>query len=127
MWPFLLFSIVAISSLFASDSAHRSYGIKLAVCAVGAILLAKERLILLLAALGYVAVRLAVLIIFIHNWTVLVGLLLSVGFILSILRSGAVASWKPNYARTNGLSSLDLLVAVSGMGAAIAVAMWMKR
>jgi hypothetical protein len=43
-WPFLLFSIIAISSPFASDSAHRSYGIKSAVCAVVAILLAKERL-----------------------------------------------------------------------------------
>jgi hypothetical protein len=78
-WPFLLFSIVAISNLFASDSAYRSYGIKSGVCAVVAILLAKERLILFLAALGYVAIRLAVAVVFIHDWKVVLGFLLSGG------------------------------------------------
>lgn len=122
----MLFSIVAISSLFAPDSAHRSYGIKSAVCAVVAILLAKERLILFLAALGYVAIRLAVAVIFIHDWRMLLGFLLSGGIFFAILRSRAVASWKPSYARANGLGSLDLVVAVSGLGAAIALVRWIK-
>jgi hypothetical protein len=125
-WPFLLFSIVAILNLFASDSAHRSYGIKLAVCAFVAILLAKERLILFVVALGYVAIRLAVAVIFIHDWRVLLGLLLSSGILLAILRSRVGVSWKPSYAITKGLNSLDLVVGVSGLGAAIALAMWMK-
>jgi hypothetical protein len=125
-WPFLLFSIVAISNLFTSDSANRSYGIKSAVFAVVAILLAKERLILFLAALGFVAIRLAVAVIFIHDWRVLVGFLLCGGILLAILRSRAGVSWKPSYARTNGLGSLDLVVGVSGLGVAIALAMWMK-
>ncbi len=125
-WPFLLFSIVAISNLFASDPAYRSDGIKSAVCAVVAILLAKERLILFLVALGYVTIRLAVALIFMHDWRVLLGFLVSGGILLAILRSRTGVSWKPSYATTNGLGSLGLVVVVSGLGIAFALAMWMK-
>ena len=53
MWPFLLFSVLAVTNLFARESAYRAYGFKSAVCAVVAILLAKERIILFMASLVY--------------------------------------------------------------------------
>jgi hypothetical protein len=46
--------------------------------------------------------------------------------LFAILRSRAVVSWKPSYARMNERGSLDLVVGVSGLGVAIALAMWMK-
>jgi len=93
---------------------------------VGAILLAKESLILSLVARGYVAIRLAVTLIFVHDWRVLLGLLLSGGILFATLRSRAAINWKTSRASMKGLGSLDLLVGVGGLGAAFAVAMWMK-
>jgi hypothetical protein len=126
IWPFLLFSIVAVINLPAPQSAYRSYGIKAAVCAVVAILLAKERLILFLAALLWVVIRLGYALIFVHDWSVLLGLLLCGGTFFAILQSRAGMDWRPSYARTKGMGGLDLIAGVSGLGLAIALAIWMK-
>ena len=126
MWPFLLFSLVAVFNLPASQSAYHSYGIKAAVCAVVAILLAKERLLLFLAALLWVVIRLGYALIVVHDWRVLLGLVLCGGTFFAILRSRAVMDLKPSYLRTKGLGGLDLIVGVSGLGLAIALGMWMK-
>jgi hypothetical protein len=75
MWPFLLFSIVAISSLFDTVAAHHAEAFKFTLCAIVTILLAKERLILLLVALGYMGIRLTVAVFFIHDRKVLLGAL----------------------------------------------------
>jgi hypothetical protein len=125
-WPFLLFSIVVISHLFSPDSVYRHYALKSALCATAAILLAKERLILLSAALGYVTIRLAVTLIFIHDWRVLLGAILCGGVLFAIVRSGALSNWKPSYASEKSTYILDLVVGVSGLCLAIAVAMWLK-
>lgn len=116
IWPFLGFSLGAISNLFSPASPiYRIYGFKLAACAVAAIFLAKERIVLLLGALAYVAVRLSIAIIFIHTREMLVWLLVSGSLALTILRSRWVRDYKPSYARPNGLHVLDLIVGVSGM------------
>src|SRR5260370_21093684 len=55
MWPFLGFSIAAIPNIVIPQSAaYRIFGLKLAVCAVVALLLAKEKRILFIAASSYV-------------------------------------------------------------------------
>jgi hypothetical protein len=127
MWPFMVFSVAAISNLSApTSSAYRVYGFKLAICAVVAILLAKERLLLFLVALLYVAMRLAVAIIFVHNWEIFTWLFVSGALLFLILRSRMFFNWKPSYVWPKGLRALDLIVGVSGLGAALGLGHWMK-
>jgi hypothetical protein len=64
-WPFLGFSIAAVSNLVGPQSAtHRIFGLKLAICAAVALILAKERIMLVLVASAYVAVRMVIAIAF---------------------------------------------------------------
>lgn len=91
-----------------------------------AILLAKQRLILVLAALGYVVIRLAVALIFVHDWRTLLAFLLSGGALFTLLCSRVLLNWKPSYASERGLHLLDLIVVVSGLGLAIVIVMWIK-
>jgi hypothetical protein len=61
VWPILLFSFAAIIQIAAfSSPEYRIYGFKLAACAIVAILLAKERLVLILAGAAYIALRSAI-------------------------------------------------------------------
>ena len=58
IWPFLLCSVVAISTFYAKHpSTARLYGFKLAACAVLIVLLAKEKRVLILVSSCYVALR----------------------------------------------------------------------
>ncbi|OLB34257.1 MAG: hypothetical protein AUI02_05735 [Acidobacteria bacterium 13_2_20CM_2_57_12] len=127
LWPFLGFSIAATSVLVAPQSAaYRVFGLKLAVCAALALLLAKERVMLVLVASAYVALRMAVAIIFFHTWLTLTLLLVSGGTLLTIFRSGALKNWKPSYVRPKKHYVLDTAVCVSGLGVIMAIAHWMK-
>jgi len=124
-WPFLLFSIAAIIHLSAPQSpAYRVYGFKLAACAVLAMILAREKLLLFTAALGFVAVRFAFGLAVTQDWRALAGLVISGGILFGILR--ARADWKPSYQWSKKLSVLDLLVGVASLGGAIALAVWMR-
>ena len=126
MWPFLLFSIIAVSSFFSSDHIQRSYSLKAGLCALVAILLAKERSIMCIAALFFVAVRLAVAAIFLHTWQVLFATLASGGLLVMLVRSRIFANWKPSYATEKGWHALDLVVGVSGLLVAAGVAIWLR-
>ena|SRR5713101_3753341 len=103
VWPFLIFSIIAVSLLFGPNPADRSYAIKSGLCAIATILLAKERLMLLTGALLYVSLRLAAALIFVHDLKILLGLIASGGILFAILRSKAISNWKPSYATEQGL------------------------
>ena len=71
LWPFLGFSIAAIPNIVMPQSAaYRIFGLKLAVCAAVALLLAKEKRIPFIAASPYVALKMAFGIIFIHTWQI---------------------------------------------------------
>jgi hypothetical protein len=127
LWPFLGFSIVATSVLMApKNPADRPYGLKLAACAVVVLLLAKERLILVIAASAYVAIKMAVGIIFIHTWQTLVWLLVSGGILLAAFRLGVLRDWKPSYVRPQKLYVLDIAIGMLGMAVMIAIARWMN-
>jgi hypothetical protein len=126
MWPFLLFSIVATANLFSSDHGQRSYALKAALCAAVAILLAKERFILFIAALFFVAVRLAVAVVFLHTWQVLLATVASCGLLVVLIRSRTFANWKPSYATEKGLHILDLIAVVGGLLVAVSLAIWFK-
>jgi hypothetical protein len=127
VWPFLGFSIAATSILAAPQStAYRIFGLKLAVCAVVTLLLAKERLILVLAASAYMAIKMAVGIIFIHTWQILLWLLVSGGILFIACRSAVLRDRKPNYVRPRKLHVLDIAIGMLGMAVMMAIARWMK-
>jgi hypothetical protein len=126
VWPFLLFSIIAISNIFASGPAERLHALRAGLCAVAAILLAKERLPLFMAALFYVAVRLLGALILLHDWKVLLGALLSCALFVVLIRSRTFANWKPSYATEKGQHSLDIVVTVGGLLFALAIAIWIN-
>jgi len=77
VWPFLLFSIIAVSGLFGPHETDRSYAIKSGICGAMAVLLARERLMLIAGALAYVSIRLAIALIFVHDSKVLLALISS--------------------------------------------------
>ncbi len=126
MWPVLLFSILAISNILRPESAQdRAYGYKLAICAVVAILLAKERVIVLFAGTAFVALRLAVAILITGNWrTCGVGLLLSLGVIFALVP--ALRRWKPNYEDPPQTNVPRLVCVVAGIAAAVTVVLLLK-
>lgn len=126
-WPFLGFSIAAISILIAPQSpAYRIFGLKLAMCAVVALLLAKERLLLVLVASTYVAIRMAIAIIFSHTWVTLSLLLVSSGNLLVIFRSGALKDRKLSYVIPKKVPVLGIAVGALGLGVMMAIGFWMK-
>jgi hypothetical protein len=128
VWPILLFSIIAIVAVVEPKTpAQRAYGFKLAACAAIAILLAKERLILIAAGAGFVALRLAVALVITQDWRAyLAGLLISLGIVSAVLIMRR--NWKPTYespgpGKTNVLS---LLVGIAGLGAAVGIVFWLR-
>lgn len=126
-WPFLGFSIAAISILVAPQSpAYRIFGLKLATCAVVALLLAKERLLLVLVASAYLAIRMAIAIIFSHTWVTLALLLVSSGTLLVVFRSGVLKGRTLSYAIPKKQPALAIAVGVLGLGVMMAIGFWMK-
>ena len=127
-WPFLGFSIAAIADLVAPQSpAYRVFGSKLAVCAAVALILAKERLVLVLVASAYVAIRMTIAIIFLRiTWVTVALLLVSGGTLLAAFRSGIFKNWKPSYERPKKHYVLDIAIGVSGIGVMMAIGFWMK-
>ena len=127
-WPVLLFSIIAIVNIIQPEThGQRIYGFRLAACAVIAILLAKERLILIAAGAGFVALRLAVALVVTQDWrSYLLGFLLSAGMVCAVL--WGQRNWKPTYESPapNKMYVVSLLVVVAGLGAAIGIAFWLK-
>ncbi len=111
------------------ERAQLIYGFKSAVCAIAAILLAKERLILFMGGLLYVAVQLAWALRIAHNWTdwrVPLGLLVSGGLVVLISAIAYRSGWKPSYTWPKKIYILDILVGLASLGGTIALIRWMK-
>ena len=126
LWPILLFSVTAIVQIVGpSSSAYRAYGFKLAACAIVAVLLARERLFVIAALAGFVAIRLAVALVITQDWkTYLVAFLVSSGICLSVLR--VRKGRELSYDWSAKKSVLGLAVGVAGLGAALAIGTWLK-
>jgi hypothetical protein len=124
--PFLWFSIASIIHLWPPEStAYRAYGFRLAVCAIVAILLAKEKLILFTSALSFVTLRLAIALVFKWNLGGFVALLVFAGILFALLR--LFKGWKPSYEWPDGMNILDLLVGITSLGLTLALAWWMSH
>lgn len=65
-WPFVIYLILAVGSVFAP--ADRVLALRCAAVAVTALLLAKEKLLLLFVALGLIALRCAISLV-LHPWS----------------------------------------------------------
>ncbi len=93
LWSVLLFSVLAIINTLAAQSrVDLAYGYKLAACAIVAIVLAKERLVVI-GGTAFVALGLAIAIAITWNWKAYgVGLFISVGVILVLCPRFAVGS-----------------------------------
>ena len=82
-WPFTIFSIVAIASSYSP--AHRQIALRCVALAIGAVLLARERLLLFFVALGFCALQCAIALL-LHPWSWSVftaGVLAGVPFLLA--------------------------------------------
>jgi hypothetical protein len=65
-WPFVLSSIFAVGCAFSPPD--RKLGLRFAAVAITALLLAKERLLLFLVGLGFIAIRCAIYLV-LHPWS----------------------------------------------------------
>jgi hypothetical protein len=126
MWPVWLFSLGSIIDIITPKSPeYRVYGLKLAACAIVAVVLAKERLILLAGGAGFVAIRLAIALAVTQDWkSYVLALLVSAGIVLAVLR--VRRDWKPRYASPAKTNALGILVGAVGLGSAVAIAFWLK-
>jgi hypothetical protein len=116
VWPFLLFSIIAVSGLWSAESRpERIYIYKMAALAVLVLLLAKEKAPLLLGSLGYVALKLGISLIFIHDWRVFAGFIVTAGTATLLIKVLNARNWKPSYDSLSGHRVLDIAVVVPGL------------
>jgi hypothetical protein len=65
-WPFVLSSIFAVGCAFSPP--HRQLGLRFAAVAIAALLLAKERLLLFIVSLGFIAIQCAINLV-LHPWS----------------------------------------------------------
>ena len=118
VWPFMLFSIIGLVNLFTRGVDHR-LGIKYSALAIAAILLAKERAILFLAALGFCALQSLISFGLKHEWVALATAMLTGAPFLLFLR--AWADYKPSYQRSRGSTMVDLIISISSLGLTLAL------
>ena len=107
--PFLLF---AVSGVFRLLSHQWVVGAECIGIALGALLLARERLILFLGAVGFCTVRFLVAILLTQDWRAYVGLLIS-GIVL-VLFGRLAKNYQPSYGWPEG-SVVELVVGLSSL------------
>jgi hypothetical protein len=125
LWPFLLFSIIAISEIFAQSTTNR-HRVVMAAIAIGCLILAKEKLVLLLASLGFVALRCVwAFAIGARELGLVVTLVVTVGLsavILVVMRNRAYLNDWPEKTGT-----LDVLIGLGSLIGTIALKIWLDR
>jgi hypothetical protein len=124
VWPFLLFTILGLVSLFGVGHDLRD-GAKFLALSLVTILLARERFILIGGALGICAVQ-SLLSFFLRNNRVglAVGILTGALFLLLI---GSLKDYKPNYQPPRSSSIVAGLVSLLSLGFSFLVFRWIPR
>jgi hypothetical protein len=90
-----------------------------------AILLARERLILFLGALGFCAIRFLIVLLITGDWSALLALLATaIPVIWSVF---VLSDYKPSYEWSNKLSVIDVVLSVSSLGFTLVVFSWIQR
>jgi hypothetical protein len=124
--PVLLFSVLATANILAPESpGDRLYGLKLAACALVAVLLAKERLIVVLAAAGVIALESPMVLVATRDWKGYgPGFLIAAGTIVALLP--IARRWKPSPEEPRNTRKAALLFVMAGLVAAAAVVLLLK-
>lgn len=124
-WPFLIFTILGLVNLITPDHAHTALGMKCLALGALAILLARERLILFLGALGFCAIRFLIVLLITGDWSALLALLATaIPVIWSVF---VLSDYKPSYEWSNKLSVIDVVLSVSSLGFTLVVFSWIQR
>jgi hypothetical protein len=121
LWPFLLFTIAGLVGFFGVGHDHRAAAKFIAV-AIVTILLARERLILIGAALGFCAVQSGISFFLKHDWIALAVSIAASTVCLLLLRG--LKDYKPNYSIPNGIRIADVLTGLTSLGLTIALFRW---
>jgi hypothetical protein len=122
--PFLLSTIIAVTSVLGPVHDYRA-AMKCAVISLLALLLARERFVLIGASLGFVCLQSLISFVLKHNPIGLaVSILSGVPFLLLIRW---LADYKPSYSVTTGTTmSTVLVVLVSGVFTFAILHFWIK-
>jgi hypothetical protein len=112
IWPFLLFTIAGLVNLFSTGRDHR-LGFIFAGLSLLSILLARERLILIVGALGFCAVQWLLSFFLRHDRVGLAVAVPSGALFVVLIRS--LKGYKPSYGWPTSLSIADVLVGLSSL------------
>jgi hypothetical protein len=107
--------------LFGVGHDHRAPA-KFIVAAIVTILLARERFILVGAALGFCAVQSGISFFLKHNWIALAVSITASTVCLLLLRG--LKDYKPSYSIPNRIRIADVLIGLTSLGLAIALFRW---
>jgi len=124
VWPLLLFTIAGLANLFSVGQDHR-LAIRCLAFSLVALLLSRERLILITAALGFCAVQAGISFVLKHEWVALAVSGISAACCLLLIIS--LKGYKPSYSVRRGHTIVDLLVGLSSLGFTIALFSWLRR
>ena len=127
MGPFLLFSIVALILAFQAPSAENRRDFFSFVIAAGiCILLAKEKLLLVLGTLAFVLVRLFAAMPAATTWHPLALFFACLGLGVLLLAWVSRTGYEPSYNIPDGYSLSEFFVALLGFGTALLVGYWIR-
>lgn len=124
LWPFLLFSISALAHLFTPGHDHRVVGLKCAALAILSIILAKEKKVLFLAAVGFCAIRFLFAFVVTQDWRALIGFLITGVPLLFTIRFWA--EYKPSYEWPQKRTVVDLVLGLASLAATLTAFQWLK-
>jgi len=122
--PFIWFTIAGLVGLFGTGHDYR-VAVKFVALSIVTILLARERLILISAALVFCAVQSGISFFLKHDW---IGLAVSIptcAVCLLLLRS--LKDYKPSYSAPKGTRIVDILIVLTSLGLTIALFRWILR
>ncbi|HEY6466727.1 MAG TPA: hypothetical protein VIY69_12090 [Candidatus Acidoferrales bacterium] len=125
-WPICLFAIATLSMFFRGERDYR-LALLLAVC-ISALLLAKERSVLIAAVLGFCASQAFFHFGIKHDWVALEWALICGTLFLALLLRLARGDHKLSYKISRGGPFIaDFLVGLPSLGFAILVIRWITR
>ncbi len=124
VWPFLLFTLVGLVSLFGVGHDYRD-GAKFLALSLVTILLARERFILIGGALGICAVQSLLSFFLRHNWVSLAVAILTGALFLLLI--GSLKDYKPSYQWPRSSSIVTALVSLLSLGFSFLVFRWIPR
>jgi len=121
LWPFLLFTVAAVADLFRSGQNHVAGFMPWALSGLS-ILLARERVLLVGAALGICALQSSISFLLKRDWLALAMAILSGTPLHLLIRM--LKDYKPSYEWPEGRKILEFLIGMSSLGVTILVFRW---